>query len=73
MSHISASEKPAPAATPLTAAITGIGDAAEVDDRLVQHVGAAAHVGRQVGAGLLEPAPEPGHVAARPRTRGPRR
>ena len=40
-----------------------IGDAAKVDDRLMQHVGAAAHVGRQVGARLLEPALEPGHVA----------
>ena len=49
MSHISASEKPAPAATPLTARDHRIRDAAEVDDRLVEDVGAAADLRRQVG------------------------
>ena len=54
MSHISASEKPAPAATPLIARDHRIRDAAEVDDRLVQHLGAAPDVGGQVDAGLVE-------------------
>ena len=48
MSQASASEKPAPAAGPLTAAITGIGDPPQVDDRLVQRLGAAPHLGGQV-------------------------
>ena len=39
---------------PLTARDHRIGDAAEVDDRLVQHLGAAPHLGGQVDAGLLD-------------------
>ena len=44
MSQASASEKPAPAAGPLTARDHRIGDPAQVDDRLVQRLGAASHL-----------------------------
>ncbi len=55
MSQASASEKPAPAAGPLTAAITGIGDPPQVDDRLVQRLGATPHFGREVDLLRLDP------------------
>ena len=48
MSHISASEKPAPGGGAVDRRDHRIGDAPEVDDRLVQDLGAAAHVGGQV-------------------------
>ena len=48
MSHISASEKPAPGGDAVDRADHRIRDAAEVDDRLMKDLGAAADVGRQV-------------------------
>jgi hypothetical protein len=46
------------------APITGVGDATEVDDRLVQRLGAAADLGRQVNVGVANPFLEPVDVAA---------
>ena len=55
MSHISASEKPGPRGDAVDRADHRIGDAAEVDDRLVQDLGPAADVGRQVDSGSSTP------------------
>ena len=54
MSHMSASEKPAPAAGPLTARDHRAGDPLEVDDRLVEDVGAAADLLDEVDVGVLD-------------------
>ena len=64
MSHISASEKPAPAATPLTAAITGYGMRRKSTIAWCRtSAPRRTSAGRSI-AGLLEAALEPVHVAA---------
>ena len=50
MSHMSASEKPGARGGAVDRGDHRIGDAAEVDDRLVEDLGAAADLGRQVDA-----------------------
>ncbi len=64
MSQASASENPAPAAGPLSAAITGYGISAQIDDRRVQCLGAATDLCRQVDRVVFDASCEPVDVAA---------
>ena len=64
MSQASASEKPAPAAGPLTAAITGKGIRRRSTIAWCSDLGAAPHVGRQVDLVRLDALLEPVDVAA---------
>ena len=65
MSHISASEKPAPAATPLTAPITGYGMRRKSTIAWCRTSAPRRTFGGQVDLGVVDAALEPVHVAAR--------
>ena len=64
MSQASASEKPAPGRRPVDRGDHRIGDPAQVDDRRVQRLGAAAHFRGQVDLLALDTGFEPVDVAA---------